>query len=55
MKAKKSYLQVRFRPNVKTRLEIAAQQEEMSQSEYAARAVEEKLDRDGVEVATKEA
>lgn len=50
MSIKKSYLQVRFRPIIKNQLEEAAQAAQMSQSEYAAKAVEEKIERERKEV-----
>lgn len=46
MTIKKLQMPVRFRPSTKEELKKAAYASEMSQSEYVAKAVEEKLERD---------
>jgi predicted HicB family RNase H-like nuclease len=46
MSIKKLQMPVRFRPSTKEDLEKAAYASEMSQSEYVAKAVEEKLERE---------
>jgi hypothetical protein len=49
MSTKKVQIPVRLRPALKELLEKAAHASQMSQSEYAAKALEEKLERDKAE------
>lgn len=46
MSIKKTPMPIRFRPSTKEELRKAAYAAEMSQSEYVAKAVEEKLERE---------